>query len=144
MEVLGGLVLEEHLLPAVLDILGPTDFVSTERAEVLSKMISMQAAGTPIDIITLGHQLDGTCKKSSTEWMLFLTQLWGAVPTSAGILHYAKIVRELSVRRRLARELARRGEAVLNGAESPVAAVEALSEIFDEVRRWFEAEAVNK
>ena len=57
--------------------------------------------GKPIDVITLAEQLKlrGTFEKVGGE--LYLVEIANAVPTTANVRHYTKIVADYAVRRRL-------------------------------------------
>jgi replicative DNA helicase len=136
MEVLGGLLLEPSRLAELRQIpLDPIDFFGEERGALYCGILELHAEDVPVDLVSLGHRLQGDCGRNASEWEVFCTELWREVPTAANILHHAKTVRKLAVQRRLARDLATLGEAVLRGTGSLAEAAETLSTILDELRR---------
>lgn len=86
---------------AASEILTAEDFYGNQYGILFQAMVELFTAGKPIDIITLQDklsQMDVPAELSSIE---FIRDLLAAVPTSANVKYYAKIVKEKSTLRKL-------------------------------------------
>jgi len=101
--VLGAILLDSECISAVIQLLRPDDFYDPKNAELFDAMLDLFNMGQPLDVITLAEQLKkrGTFEKAGGE--LYLVEVANAVPTTANVRHYAKIVDDYSLRRRLIR-----------------------------------------
>ena len=112
--VLGGILLENHALNVVTQILEPHDFYSRAHGVIFEGMTDLFRRGQPVDNITLRAFLvdrDLLKRAGGDETLLLLTD---SIPTVANIEHHARIVREKAVVRRLIQgchEIAARGYA---------------------------------
>jgi replicative DNA helicase len=86
-EVLGGDPSEAFHVPA--------------HAEIAGVMTVLARAGRAVDLMTLAERLEWLVKLEAVGGVSELADISGASPTSANIAHYAGIVRDLHVRRRL-------------------------------------------
>ncbi|MBU0734291.1 MAG: replicative DNA helicase [Proteobacteria bacterium] len=99
--ILGGILINNDAMNQIADILSHDDFYREAHDALYEGMVQLYNRAEPIDIITLSEVL---AKKKSlekvggTDYLALLVQ---AVSTSAGIVYYAEIVRNLAVRRRL-------------------------------------------
>lgn len=96
--VIGSVVIDGQIYKDI-DYLSPDDFSCPENQTVWKAVQSLYRAGSAIDQVTIGHELD---KHHSWEmvdcgYLLSCTQ---SVVTSYDAPHYAKIVKELSMHRR--------------------------------------------
>jgi replicative DNA helicase len=99
--ILAGILLNNDAMNQVLDLLGPEDFYREAHQHIFDGMIGLYNNNEPIDFITLSEHLRKRDKLEKVGGTDYLASLIEAVSTSAGILYHARIVRDLSVRRRL-------------------------------------------
>lgn len=106
------LVAEESLLGAMMlsrDAIGaaverriePVDFYKPEHGHIYAAMIGMYSAGTSIDVTTLGNELERVGQLDAVGGRKGLGRLMAATPASANAAHYAKIVADTALLRRL-------------------------------------------
>jgi replicative DNA helicase len=99
--ILAGILLNNDAMNQVLDLLAPEDFYREAHQHIFDGMIGLYNNNEPIDFITLSEHLRKADKLEIVGGTDYLASLIEAVSTSAGILYHARIVRDLSVRRRL-------------------------------------------
>ncbi len=99
--ILAGILINNDALNQVMDVLAPDDFYREAHMHLFEGMIGLYNNNEPIDLITLSHHLGQSDRLEPAGGTDYLASLVDAVSTSAGISYYAKIVRDLSVRRKL-------------------------------------------
>src|SRR5690554_2777074 len=99
--VLGGLMLDNSRLDAVLEIASEVDFYREDHRLILKTMIALQEDEQPLDAVTLSEALDRHGELERAGGLGYLTELAANTPSAANILAYAKIVRERSTLRQL-------------------------------------------
>ncbi len=99
--VLGCLLIDADAINQVRDILAPRDFYAERNAAILRAAMALSDRGEPVDILTLKVQLerDGTLARSGG--LEYLAELSQKMPTAVSVRHYAQIVVDRSLRRRL-------------------------------------------
>jgi replicative DNA helicase len=99
--ILAGILLNNDAMNQILDLLTPEDFYREAHQRIFESMIGLYNNNEPIDFITLSEHLKKAGKLEGVGGTNYLASLIDAVSTSAGILYHTRIVRDLSVRRRL-------------------------------------------
>jgi replicative DNA helicase len=99
--VLGSLLLDKDAIIRVADILLPDDFYRPDHNLIYEAMQTLFEKRIPIDLVTLSGQLEKTKQLDDIGGSTYLATLANAVSGAANILHYANIVREKSILRRL-------------------------------------------
>ncbi len=99
--VLGALMIDPMSVVRVTDILASHDFYHPAHKIIFEVIISLFEKGEPIDILTVSSFLKKENKAKAAGGADYLADLVANVPTAAHIEQYAKIVKELSVRREL-------------------------------------------
>lgn len=99
--VLGALMLDKNAMISVADILRKDDFYQNKHNNIYEAMIDLYSRGEPIDLLSLSNRLKERKKLKEIGGSAYLTELINSVPTSAHVVHYANIVRNKSVLRRL-------------------------------------------
>jgi replicative DNA helicase len=99
--VLGGILLENNALNAVVEVLSPEDFYSEANRHIYLAMLELSRIGQPVDIVTVRNQLTTTGKLGAAGGDDHLLSLTTTIPTVANIESHAKIVREKAVVRRI-------------------------------------------
>ena len=101
MSVLGAMLFDENALTLAIEVLKPDYFYETSHSQVFAVLQTLFDRNQPADLVTVSEELR---KRGQLEYVggaAYLTQLTAAVPTSANIQHYAKIVKERALLRML-------------------------------------------
>ncbi len=101
MAILGAMIIDEKIIPEILEIITAEDFYRTEHQIIFSEMISLFDARKKVDILTLSEALNKKKVLEKVGGASYLTTLSDFVPTSANATHYARIVKEKSILRSL-------------------------------------------
>ncbi|MER1998644.1 MAG: replicative DNA helicase [Lysinibacillus sp.] len=101
--VIGAIFLEPQALITASEILLPTDFYRTAHQKIFQTMLNLSDQGKAIDVITVTEELSAKKELEDVGGLSYLAELANAVPTAANIAHYAKIVEEKALLRRLIR-----------------------------------------
>jgi replicative DNA helicase len=99
--VLGGLMLDNKRLDAVLEVISEVDFFREDHRLILRMMQKLQENSQPLDVITLAEELDRHNELERAGGLPYLAELAANTPSAANIVAYAKIVRERSTLRQL-------------------------------------------
>lgn len=101
--VLGAILLQSDSLITVSELLMSDDFYRVNHQKIYSAMLQVGEAGEPVDIVTLTAHLQNLGQLEEVGGVVYLAALANTVPTAANVDHYAQIVREKAVLRRLIR-----------------------------------------
>lgn len=101
--VLGAMLLDKEALSNVAEIISSQDFYRDDHKEIFEAIMDLYERAEPIDLITVSEQLKARGSLDGIGGLEYLTNLANAVPTTANAKHYAKIVEEKSILRRLIR-----------------------------------------
>lgn len=101
--VLGAIFLDPTALITASEILIPQDFYRISHQKIFQTMLDLSDHGKPIDLVTLTEELSSKKELEDVGGLSYLAELANAVPTAANVGHYAKIVEEKSILRRLIR-----------------------------------------
>lgn len=99
--VIGAMIMDKDAIVTASEIVTEEDFYSKQCGTLFEAMVELNDEGKPVDLITLQNRLrekDVPPEVSSPE---YIRDLITAVPTSANIKHYANIVSEKAMLRRL-------------------------------------------
>jgi replicative DNA helicase len=99
--ILGGILLDNHALNAVLEILEVNDFYNEAHRRIFSAILELSDRNEPSDLITLSNILKEKKHLDSVGGAAYLATLVDSVPSAANVAHYARIVKEKSILRRL-------------------------------------------
>lgn len=103
MSVLGAMLFEEGALVRALELLRPDYFYDQSHAKVFSVMQTLFDKARPIDLVTVSDELKARGQLEEVGGMAAITQLTLSVPTAAHIEHYAHIVKEKALLRKMIR-----------------------------------------
>ncbi|MER1987781.1 MAG: replicative DNA helicase [Solibacillus sp.] len=101
--VIGAIFLEPQALITASEILMPDDFYRTAHQKIFQTMLTLSDQGKAIDVVTVTEELSAKKELEDVGGLTYLMELTNAVPTAANIAHYAKIVEEKALLRRLIR-----------------------------------------
>ena len=99
--VLGCMLLDADVIPTVTELIKSEDFYRDDHKEICEAIIDITEKAGPVDIITVSEQLQLRGTLDSIGGLDYLASITGAVPTTANARHYAKIVEEKALLRRL-------------------------------------------
>lgn len=91
------------------------DFYQSSHRNIFQALVDLFAASKPCDIVTLPEELKSKDKLAEVGGVSYLSQLLNVVPSSKNTEHYARIVKEKSMLRRL---IAVSGEISTNAYDS--------------------------
>ena len=100
---LGAILLDPEALGRVLVYLRPDDFYRNAHTRILEAILNLSERAEEIDLITVTQELRSDGALESVGGAAYVSSLTSAVPTSANVEYYARIVKESSVRRKLLR-----------------------------------------
>lgn len=101
--VLGAVFLEPQSLISVAEIVNPEDFYRIAHQKIFETMINLSDRGKAIDVVTVTEELSAKKELEDVGGLSYLTEIANAVPTAANVGHYAHIVEEKALLRRLIR-----------------------------------------
>ena len=101
--VLGGILANSKLFGEVAAVLEASDFESPKHVVIFEAFTSLQSSipPKPIDTVMALTELKRSGNAVLSGGALYLADLEDSCPTSANTIHYAKEVKELSVKRQL-------------------------------------------
>jgi len=114
--ILGGILINQDALVDVRALLSEEDFYREAHRIIYCRMLELEDKSEPIDALTLGNILEQNGEFQRIGGNETLANIVDAVSTSAGILSYAKIVRDLSIRRQLILKCSEIAEECFTGA----------------------------
>ena len=99
--ILGGVLIENDALNTIVEFLEDGDFYREAHQKIFKSMIALSEKNEPLDLITLTNELKKRKELEEIGGASYLASLVESVPTAANIAHYAKIVKEKSILRKL-------------------------------------------
>lgn len=100
---LGALLIDPDAVAHILRYVRPDDFYVNANKHVFAAIISLFEKGQKADLITLADEMRLLGSLDEAGGPSYIAKLTDAVPSSANLEYYAKIVRDCSVRRALSR-----------------------------------------
>ena len=115
--VLGAILIDPSAIHLVINFLKSDHFYNPDLRHIYSAMISLFEQQQPIDVVTLKNQLkrEGSTKKLSNPDVV--ADLINAVPNSAYVEHYGRIVKDHYTKRKLIELSSRTIERAFDGEE---------------------------
>ena len=99
--VVGSMLMGREAIMAASEMLTSDDFYQHQYGVIFDAMVELFNEGKPVDLVTLQDRLKEKDLPQEITSMEFVRDLLNAVPTSANVRHYATIVSEKAVLRRL-------------------------------------------
>lgn len=99
--VLGGILLDNEAINGALERVRADDFYRGASRAIFAAMTALTDRREPIDVVTLTSQMRTMGILDESGGIENLSRLANAAPTSANVAYYAKVVKEMSLRRRL-------------------------------------------
>ena len=101
--VLGSMLMERDAIITASGLLRGEDFYQKQYGVIFDTMVELCNEGRPVDLITLQDRLREKELPPDVSNMEYISELLSSVPTSANVGHYAKIVSDKAILRRLIR-----------------------------------------
>lgn len=98
--VLGAILIDKDAVNVASEILSPADFYSGQNGFIFEAMLRLYEQRNPIDVVTLSSELKKQ-KSGDTVAASYLTELVNSVPTAANVEHYARLIKDQAIKRRL-------------------------------------------
>lgn len=99
--VLGSMLMGEDAISKAIEFLDESCFYKDPHKKIFTAIIKLYNTNKAVDLVTLIEELKKTENLNEIGGPSYITALANAVPTSANIIHYAKIVKEKAVLRLL-------------------------------------------
>ena len=99
--VLGALIIDNNAIIKIADILYPEDFYLPKHRQIFEAILDLYKKNEPVDVLSLTNRLEEKNLLKEIGGVSFLTSLVNKTPTSAHVVHYAKIVHEKKILRDL-------------------------------------------
>ena len=99
--VLGAMLLDREAIITASEYIKPEDFYKDSHREVYEAVMQLFDKGEPVDLVTLSEQLRQRNTLEAVGGVAFLTDMSSSVPTIANVDHYARIIQEKALLRRL-------------------------------------------
>jgi len=99
--VLGAVLVNKEAMDKVADILQAEDFYSHGNQTIFRAILRLYEKRSPIDLVTLTNDLEGVKELDQIGGAAYLADLVNSVPTALHVIHYAQIVKQKSVLRRI-------------------------------------------
>lgn len=99
--LLGSLLIDDEAITIIADKISSNDFYEQRHGIIYNAILRLYEQNKPIDLLTLSNVLKDNDELETIGGSSYLTELTNAVPTAAHAEHYADIVAEKALRRRL-------------------------------------------
>ena len=101
--VIGSMLMDKEAVLAALEMISKEDFYQSSYGVMFEAMAELYQEGHPVDLVTVQERLREKDVPPEVSSLEFVRELITAVPTSANIRHYAQIVYEKSLLRKIIR-----------------------------------------
>ncbi len=98
---LGSLLIDPSAIMRIAPVLRPEDFYSERNRWIYEAVRKLHDQGQPPDFVTVCNELEGENRLQEIGGPAYITSLINSVPTAVHAEHYARIVSDMAVRRRL-------------------------------------------
>ena len=99
--LLGAILIDTDAIVRVADTIAVEDFYDEKHARIYEAIKKLYEKHNPIDVLTLSNQLKEDNFLDIVGGATYLTELTNYVPTAAHAEHYAQIISQKAIRRRL-------------------------------------------
>jgi len=99
--VIGSMIMDREAIMAASEIIVSEDFYQHQYGVIFDTMVELYNEGKPVDMITLQNRLREKDVPPEISSLEFARDLLDVVPTSANVRHYAQIVQEKSMLRKM-------------------------------------------
>lgn len=118
--VLGGIMLDPEALERLEGILFPEHFYVSANGKIFAAIQALSAQNHPVDALTVKDYLVRSDELDECGGEVYLGDLISLIPTSANVRHYAEIVRERAILRKLLQVCSKISQEVYENPIKPV------------------------
>ena len=101
--VIGAMLMDKEAIVVASEMLHGDEFYARQHGVLFDAMVELYNEGKPVDLITLQNRLREKDVPPEISSLEFVKDLLNVVPTSANVKHYATIVAEKALLRKLIR-----------------------------------------
>src|SRR3989338_8674043 len=101
--VLGSMLIDSEAIGVVLEVLDESWFYEESHRKIYANIIDLYNNRKNVDLITLSNQLNSHNQLEAVVGVTYLSEIIDFVPTAANVEHYAHIVKEKGILRKLIR-----------------------------------------
>ncbi len=101
--VIGSMLMDKEAITIASEQINGADFYGKQYGILFDAMVELNDEGKPVDLVTLQQRLKEKSVPPEIYSLEYIRDVMAAVPTSANVKYYAKIVAEKSVLRKLIR-----------------------------------------
>ncbi len=101
--VIGSMLMDQEAITIASERITGDDFYAKQYGILFDAMVELNDGGKPVDLVTLQERLKEKGTPPEIYSLEYIRDVMAAVPTSANIKHYANIVAEKAVLRKLIR-----------------------------------------
>ncbi len=101
--VIGSMMIDREAIVVASELILGDDFYNKQYGVVFEAMVELHEEGKPVDLVTLQNRLKEKDVPGEVSSLEFIRDIITAVPTSANIKHYANIVAEKAILRKMIR-----------------------------------------
>ncbi|ANQ48487.1 replicative DNA helicase [Flammeovirga sp. MY04] len=98
---LGALILEKEALNEVIEVLKADSFDRESHQMIYNAIVGIFNRSEPVDAMTIVHELKKKGELEKAGGVSYIAQLSNNVTSSANVVHYARILQEYSIKRKL-------------------------------------------
>lgn len=102
--VLGAILIDNDAINNAIERVQADDFYRAAHRAIFQAMVSLCDVREPVDVVTLSQKLRALGTLEEAGGIEYLSRLASAVPSAANISYYAKVVKEMSLRRKIIHE----------------------------------------
>ncbi|MFP4158294.1 MAG: replicative DNA helicase [Desulfobacterales bacterium] len=99
--IISAALLDNNVLLDILDILTPEAFYKSAHQKIFASITELFANDEPVDLVTLTERLKSKNQLDSAGGAVYLAKIVDTAPVPANAAHYARIIRDKAVLRRL-------------------------------------------
>lgn len=99
--VLGAILVNREAMDKIADLVGDKDFYRQDHQIIFRAILRLYDKRAPIDLVTLTNELESLKQLDQVGGAAYLATLVNSVPTAIYVTHYAEIVRQKAVLRRI-------------------------------------------
>jgi len=102
--IISAILIDNNTLIDILDVLSADDFYKTAHKLIFSAVEALYAKSEPVDLVTLSNMLRENDQLEKIGGAAYLARLVDAVPMAVNAHHYARIIHDKAILRRLIEE----------------------------------------
>lgn len=99
--VLGAILVNKESMDKVADIIKDVDFYRPSNQVIYRAIVRLFEKHSPIDLVTLSNELESLQQLDQVGGSSYLADLVNSVPTTLHVEHYAEIVKQKAILRRI-------------------------------------------